>query len=777
MAWLSMSCAVGASAAVLSPDAALQRAMGASPAKLAGQAPSRFKLAKTFEAAGQPSVYVFNLTDGSGFTLAAADDIAPALLGYSEGANFDMENAAPEFLWMMEEYGRQMEWLRVNGMKYAQEAPYREPVEALVKTQWNQDYPYNLDCPKEGTRRTYVGCVATATAQVVNYHQWPAENGIGEYSYEWNGKTHSFNYGENSFDWDNMALKYPYNVADYPSNDMDVINEAVAKLSFACGVGVNMMYGTQASGAHSFRIPRLLVENLGYDPSARYVMRDCYGFTEWNDMMYAEVAAGRPVLYAGAGDGGGHEFICDGYSEQNLFHINWGWGGMCDGFFLLSMLDPYQQGIGGSTTGDGFDRSQDAVISIMPPQEGVDNPTGVSLISYGGFSPTYSEEDDYYYFVFGDGQAAAYLFSGVTFRGYVSLKVVSENGDVAYCDPIDVLEISGVTSEGYLNGIRGFVCDYESLSLPEGRYQAYPVVRWENESVWQSIPTPAGSSRYCWLDVDAEGKISFEAAEPEMSGNLMAQNINVKKDRKTGDLSFVIEFINDGEVTYDDTVALLVTSEDGSEVLSSTKFRATVKTQIAEKVTVDWNPYLEEGNYAARIETLDGKDVSGLLAISIPETKYPKIEILNVEAPELKMRRQSVVKVELVNSGEKDFSESLIYTLLDSEGVKVQESASTAMVSAGQQQTRNVKFTPVVPEGTYQFGVYNNNGQLLGALYDVTVIDPSGVEEIIAEDSNFELYTPQGVLIGKNLTADEMLRLPKGVYIKRTAAGAAKIML
>ena len=90
------------------------------------------------------------------------------------------------------------------------------------------------------------------------------------------------------------------------------------------------------------------------------------------DLIYNELVANRPVALGGQSTGGGHSFICDGYKYDNAdyFHINWGWAGSSDGYFQLSVLQPWEQGIGGSSTLDGFSFGQDAVIGIQPPVDG-----------------------------------------------------------------------------------------------------------------------------------------------------------------------------------------------------------------------------------------------------------------------------------------------------------------------------------------------------------------------------------------------------------------------
>ena len=57
-----------------------------------------------------------------------------------------------------------------------------EAIEPLLKTIWYQDAPYNLLTPiyngdddKMKGKHGATGCVATALAQVMYYHQWPQE--------------------------------------------------------------------------------------------------------------------------------------------------------------------------------------------------------------------------------------------------------------------------------------------------------------------------------------------------------------------------------------------------------------------------------------------------------------------------------------------------------------------------------------------------------------------------------------------------------------------------
>ena len=61
--------------------------------------------------------------------------------------------------------------------------------------------------------------------------------------------------------------------------------------------------------------------------------------------------------------------MCDGYDTDGLYHINWGWGGSCNGYFLITSLDPESQGMGGAASGAGFNVGQLAIVGIQKPTE------------------------------------------------------------------------------------------------------------------------------------------------------------------------------------------------------------------------------------------------------------------------------------------------------------------------------------------------------------------------------------------------------------------------
>ena len=98
-------------------------------------------------------------------------------------------------------------------------------------------------------------------------------------------------------------------------------------------------------------VPGALKNYFGYDKHVTLRKRSYYGTTEWMNIIKAELDAGRPVYYGGASDAGqgGHAFVCDGYDDNGYVHINWGWYGDSNGYFLVNRLNPSDLGEGGGT--------------------------------------------------------------------------------------------------------------------------------------------------------------------------------------------------------------------------------------------------------------------------------------------------------------------------------------------------------------------------------------------------------------------------------------------
>ncbi len=311
--------------------------------------------------AKDPCYYVFNNGHNAGFIIMAGDDCAEEVLGYADSGTFDPNDIPDNMQEFLKGYVEEITAARArnaSGDTDSDETDVeltRKVVAPLIQTHWNQGDPYNQQCFTTSGEQAKTGCVATALAQVMYYHKWPkgSTSEVPAYS--------SYSaLPATTFDWDKMKTVY-LNTGE----DDEAAEAAVAKLMHYCGQAVKMSYGTGASGASPTYIPGALKNYFGYPNDPKYVSRNSYTTEEWDELIYTELKFGRPVLYgANTFGGSGHQFICDGYDGHGLYHINWGWGGLSDGYFRLQALRPADQGAGGSDDYGGYSMGQDAIIGV-----------------------------------------------------------------------------------------------------------------------------------------------------------------------------------------------------------------------------------------------------------------------------------------------------------------------------------------------------------------------------------------------------------------------------
>lgn len=326
-----------------------------------------------------PLLYIYNVGKESGFVIVAGDDKAFPILGYAGSGSFGTEQMPDNLAYWLTFYEDETAYARRTN-EYAASDEIAQQWQALLSGEqtdaaaseyvletalWDQQSPYNYFCPMDGNTRSVAGCVATAMAIVMHYHQWP-EKGAGSNRYTMkNGKrlNESFNV---AYDWGNMRSTYP--MFGWSTNERN----AVARLIYHCGVAANMEYGSSSSGAFSPNMQKAVVTNFGYDEGAYLAYRDLYSDNEWNNLIRSELDDSRPVIYTGENPttSSGHMFVIDGYGEDDYFHVNWGWSGMSNGFYRLSGLNPSSAGTGGTTEGNGYSRQQDALIGMQKPVKG-----------------------------------------------------------------------------------------------------------------------------------------------------------------------------------------------------------------------------------------------------------------------------------------------------------------------------------------------------------------------------------------------------------------------
>lgn len=299
--------------------------------------------------------YVFNRPGGQGWVIVAGDNGAsPTILAYSDKGSFDYNKSPDATKTILTGYTKSIQDLRQSGISESipSKAPKRAAiiVAPLLKTSWNQNTPYNNQCPTadEGGGRCPTGCVATAIAQIMNYWQWPKQ-GYGKHTNTDNNETRDFS--QSTYDWDNMLDSY----SDYT----EVQANAVAQLMADVGCAMNMMYRSSESGTWAIDAAQALLRNFSYSGELHmHHMMDKKGIKVNNltaeqgseideddeALIRSELASKRPI-YMGVSSRykEKHAVVCDGYDADDYFHINFGWGSDADGFYRLYSMGKFDE--------------------------------------------------------------------------------------------------------------------------------------------------------------------------------------------------------------------------------------------------------------------------------------------------------------------------------------------------------------------------------------------------------------------------------------------------
>lgn len=654
----------------LTPDQALRRIQGSTTmSRIPGNAIS-IELSHTENADGIPMLYVFNRGE-QGFVIASADDALPAILGYSDSGAFNPANASPELKWWLGQYADEAScYLNENATVPVQSTKRnaaranRPGIPEMLTTKWNQDAPYNLSCPVDGNKKSVTGCVATAMAQVIKYHGYPSQ-GSGEHSYDWNGQPLSFDYGNTTFNYAEM-------LDDYKMMDSSEAQQrAVAELMYACGVSVNMDYSAGDSGAGDIYIPYALRTFFNYDAGTRILKRTCFSTEEWEDIVYSELAENRPVIYGGQAPDGGHEFVCDGY-DNGYFHINWGWSGMGDGYFLLSALDPGLQGIGGFS--GGYNADQAIVCGAKPSQDGGSMwypiyATGSMAVTE--VNPGFSQ----LILKFQNGGMYNYSPEGATLSFF--LKAVSESGEEYLVDTPLGLTFGGAVGLN-VSGYTGFSIRYPS-GLAAGNYKVYLVFQ-TPEGKWQDVKFPLTAASYLDLTVDADGKYSFKQGVPVLRSKIKVTAFSPDTAVLSGvATNFDLTVENIGEVEFSGNVTLKVYEKDSRiQSLAENRIQFILAAGEVYNGYVNLTYDLPEGEYDAIFYDQYDDEVSDVFALKIGAVPIG-VERIILDSTDTKVEVNGTLQLKATVLPEEASDKSIIWSSSNPEVANVDQ---TGLVTA-----------------------------------------------------------------------------------------------
>ena len=333
-------------------------------------------------------IYVYNL-EGGGYVIVSGDDRTADILGFSEKGALDADRLPANMKSWLQSYVRKIESIPVSAMPRRKASTRggstKEPIATKLKTEWGQDYPYNLHTPKleikwhkrDTTINAATGCVATAMSMIMNYYRYPSkvlkalpsfegtcdvpvvDKDTDEQDTVKNVKWKTEDIAANTpIDWNNIKDKY-----NRSSKDAEI--QAVSRLMQYCGSAANMQYGLESS-ADNASMMKGLKEVFGYQDV--YMLNDFeYDDQGWVDAIYTEMSQAGPVMFGGqTPTQSGHQFVLDGYQSKegkDYFWVNWGWDGEDNGYMLLSVMEPGWI-INDEGESEGFTEIQDMVCGL-----------------------------------------------------------------------------------------------------------------------------------------------------------------------------------------------------------------------------------------------------------------------------------------------------------------------------------------------------------------------------------------------------------------------------
>ena len=429
-----LSVGMDLSAGPVSPERAKNLAgtvLGTAVSTRAGD--TELKLIWDGESAGSketPALYVVGRESG-GFRIVAGDDRVCPVLAISDRGTFQVESMPDNVRWWMDrmkEYVRSVKtpeagaaeaWsVRTRATAAVPDAGVTDKVERLTPEwdQGNNDGTYfgrnvfNAKCPMAGSTQTITGCVAAALGEILTYESGQdgvvmpsaAHGTVTEYTVPGGYYHPEFPYNLGTpYNWAGLrtltgipAIRAAVNAGN------TALLDNLAQLLADLGAIVQASYNTYQYGGTSANVKLSeLVEHLDINKRAHIEYQSDYSDRRWVELLTAEIDK-RPVLISGQSvaaigyysDGtpayAGHQFVFDGYGKyggETVFHVNFGWGGSCNGYYRHLHLDT-------NTSLNGrrdYSRDLDGVFDFYPDA----NSTYASKI---GFIPYTSNGVEYY---------------------------------------------------------------------------------------------------------------------------------------------------------------------------------------------------------------------------------------------------------------------------------------------------------------------------------------------------------------------------------------------
>ena len=647
-----------------------------------------------------PALYVCNYGNDKGYVILSGDDSTVPVLAYSDHGSLDVDHMPDNMKWWLQYYEEAIE--QVVNYQLVNKMPTSRPtdvIKPLVKTRWDQTWPYNEMCPSIGNAKCPTGCVATAIAQVLNYHRCPVDSTKAIDAYTTNSyKVNMPRLEPTTFDWDNML-----NV--YRNNATKEQRDAVAKLMLYCGQAVQMDYTPVSSGANTDYLGYILPNYFNIPNTVHSITRYGYIIEQWDSILINELKHNRPVLYTGFTMAmEGHAFVCDGYDGKGFYHINWGWGGNGDDYFRISVLDASANGTGGSSTSLRFSLMQSAVVGITREGEDEFVAPEIPIAAFTRSSLKYGNE---------------YVRDSVGMdftKIVVDLSVIYDGDQWGYNGKIGLAlyddEGKMVRSVGSVNiGLWRQYPDGAEVTIKLGKgiesgHYTLKTVYWENGG---GLPKLARNADVNYIDAQIQGNTLTLVPVPRA-------DFKVKNVRKRG--RDVVVTLTNAQETFDGFIILRKYNSNGE--MEEVAMEPVV---IEENSTRDISIYVDEG------KSIDLENEVYFLSVDSYEDQFfytnafnegaklqGKVRFLNADDEQTAIVGDKVMcNVTLTNDGEGEYHHLVSVALVDDEGWEMGENKIIG-VAPGDSVNLAMEYKPDGFDKYYKVVVKAYEGDVLTAI-------------------------------------------------------------
>lgn len=548
--------------------------------------------------------YVFNAESNQGFVIVSGNDQTEPIMGYSENGSFDSDNIPPALQFMLDRYAEELDSINaeepinenVNNPRKVVSLP-RTAIEPFCTRLWGQSSPFYNLAPIYEERRCAIGCLAVAVSIAMGYYNWPEKTtSIPAYV----TTTNNISMDELkpcNIDWNNIIDSYFIPTTEAQRNAvaklMLYISQAL-KTDFLKGSAGNATISTAIYG---------LINYFDYDPALQHVFSSDFDSTnDFIETIYAEISHGRPVIFDGfslntpTANAAGHAFVCDGYEQNDMFHFNWGWQGFCNGYFRLTLLNPYK-----ATRNRNYTRNLGAMIHFQPN-------------SWNGDVEEISKSED---------MSLQFLSINpnnndirITLQNGYNSKLTFENAVALYDGELSLIKIISKIDTTDFSKYGWTYKTYSSISydnVSDGKYKVIPVSRICGEERWhfdRSLGT------YAYIEVELrEGRPTYSPIE-----TIVVNSFSVlESDQGNGigaPQTAVLNITNNSFDKYDKTIYLFANKQLNTIRGMQIPMNSTID------IPIEFIPYIS-GDYKLEV----CKDIEGDFPIAI--TYSNAIDVIN----------------------------------------------------------------------------------------------------------------------------------------------------